>query len=362
MTFRSAIEAFTILDDPMVNGEAVVALLKSRGIAEASWKRIQGDEGHTDFVKAVIPGWRGKRRKFSGESNGKRAIDRNGQLGGCQNGSPDSMRDRPDGDRDGECDDSHKRTSGADYAPTLGVVGRLGGIGARPGLIGFVSDGDGAAAALTIALKLGDMNRRGDILDGDVIVATHICPDAPTQPHDPVPFMGSPVDTRTMNEHEIDPEMDAIISIDTTKGNRVVNHRGFAISPTVKEGWVLRVSEDLLGIMSITTGCPPVTFPVTTQDITPYGNGVFHVNSIMQPATATTAPVVGLAITTVTAVPGCGTGASHLPDVEEAARFTIEVAKAFGVGKCAFYDHEEFLKLVELYGPMNHLQTLGRVR
>ncbi|MGO0916215.1 DUF1177 family protein, partial [Clostridioides difficile] len=29
-------------------------------------------------------------------------------------------------------------------APTLGILGRLGGIGARPEVIGFVSDGDGA--------------------------------------------------------------------------------------------------------------------------------------------------------------------------------------------------------------------------
>jgi hypothetical protein len=26
----------------------------------------------------------------------------------------------------------------------------------------------------------------------------------------------------------------------------------------------------------------PATFPVTMQDITPYGNGIYHINSIMQ--------------------------------------------------------------------------------
>ena len=36
-------------------------------------------------------------------------------------------------------------------------------------------------------------------------MATHICPHAPTRPHDPVPFMDSPVDIATMNEYEVDP-------------------------------------------------------------------------------------------------------------------------------------------------------------
>ena len=84
-----------------------------------------------------------------------------------------------------------------------------------------------------------------------------------------VPFMGSPVNMEIMNRYEVDSGMDAILSIDTTKGNRVINHKGFAISPTVKEGYILRISEDLLEVMSIVTGKLPVTFPVTIQDITP---------------------------------------------------------------------------------------------
>lgn len=245
-------------------------------------------------------------------------------------------------------------------SPTLGVIGRLGGVGARPSRIGLVSDGDGAMAALAVAIKLATMQNKGDVLPGDVIVTTHVCPDSPIVPHDPVPFMGSHVDMSVMNAHEVDPQMDAILSIDTTKGNRVVNHRGFAISPTVKEGYILRVSEDLLNIMSIITGRLAVTFPVTTQDITPYGNGLYHLNSIMQPSTATPSPVVGIAITTETAVPGCATGASHVVDIEEVVRFVIEVAKSFGAGDCRFYEEQEFRRLVDLYGPMNHLQTLGK--
>ena len=58
-------------------------------------------------------------------------------------------------------------------------------------------------------------------------------------------------------------------------------------------------------------------------------------------------------------VPGCATGASHASDVEEAARFMLEAAKAFGRGQCKFYDEEEYARIQKLYGPMKHLQTLG---
>ena len=141
-----------------------------------------------------------------------------------------------------------------------------------------------------------------------------------------------------MNKYEVDERMEAILAIDTTKGNRVINCKGFAISPTLKDGYILRVSEDLLDIMQIVTGTLPVVFPITTQDITPYGNEIYHLNSIMQPATATNAPVVGVAITTEVPVPGCATGANHTVDIEMAVRFVVEVAKAYGEGKCSFYD------------------------
>lgn len=193
-----------------------------------------------------------------------------------------------------------------------------------------------------------------------MIVTTHICPDAPTQPHEPVDFMGSPVDILTMNRYEVVPEVDAILSIDTTKGNRVINHKGIAISPTVKEGYILRISEDLLRIMEMCTGQLPVTFPITMQDITPYGNDVYHINSILQPAVATSSPVVGLAITAQSAVPGCGTGASHEVDIALAVKVAVEVAKEYTRGTCSFYDEQEFAHLNKLYGSMKILQTMGR--
>ncbi|MCW4038538.1 MAG: DUF1177 domain-containing protein [Candidatus Bathyarchaeota archaeon] len=307
---KQVIEIYDLLDRATVKGQDVLDLLEKRGLEDLSLQKITEEKGSTDFIKIKIPGREGKTRR---------------------------------GD-----------------APTLGVVGRLGGVGARPERIGLVSDADGAVTALSCALKLADMKRSGDSLQGDVIVTTHICPNAPTQPHDPVPFMGSPVDMTIMNRHEVTREMDALLSIDTTKGNRIAKFKGFAITPTVKEGYILRVSEDLLDIMEVVTGRTPRVVPITLQDITPYGNDVYHVNSIMQPWIATDAPVVGVAITAEVPVPGCATGASNCVDIEVASRFCIEVAKAYGARECCFYDRAEFQRLVELYGSMSHLRGLSK--
>jgi Protein of unknown function (DUF1177) len=167
------------------------------------------------------------------------------------------------------------------------------------------------------------------------------------------------VDMATLNAEEVRPEMEAILTVDTTRGNRVVNHRGIAISPTVMQGWILRIAEDLLNIQQQVTGRMPVVLPITMQDITPYGNDLFHINSVLQPCVATRAPVVGVALTAEVAVPGSATGASHPGDIELAVRFCLEVAKAFGQGTCRFYDPEEWSRIQRRYGPMTRLQTLG---
>jgi hypothetical protein len=307
---KQVMEIYELLDSPKITGEDVAKLMKSRGLTDISVMTIKGEKGQTDFIKIRIPGTEGKQKVGS--------------------------------------------------APTLGVIGRLGGVGARPEMTGIVSDADGAITALSVALKLADMKTKGDELKGDVVVATHICPNSPITPHHLVPFMGSPVDIAVMNREEIDNSMDAVVSIDTTKGNCVAKWRGFAITPTVKEGWVLKVSDDLLTIMEITTGRLPRVCPITTQDITPYGTGIDHINSIMQPCTATDAPVLGVAITAETPVPGCATGASHVTDIEEASRFVLETAKAYGKGLCSFYDEEQWALIVRRYGPLKKLQTKGR--
>lgn len=310
MAMRQVLDAWDMLDTPRAGAKLVASRLSVRGLKSITTMRLGNEKLGTDFLKVVVPGTDGRQR------------------GGT--------------------------------APTLGIIGRLGGVGARPALIGLVSDADGAVVALASALKLADMAAESDALVGDVIITTHICPSAPTQPRHPVPFMGSPVDTAMLVRHEVDAAMDAILSVDTTRGNRIINRRGFAITPTVKEGFILPPADDLLDIMQHVTGQLPAVCPIATQDITPYGNGLRHINSILQPATACNVPVVGVALTAEATVPGPATGASQVVDIEAAVRFCLEVAKAFTGGRCRFHDADEFDRLQAIYGSMSHLSLLGK--
>ncbi|WP_211318339.1 DUF1177 domain-containing protein [Photobacterium sanctipauli] len=308
---KQVMDLFELLDSPNASGRIAQDYLCTLGANsdQIEINQLTSEKGKTDFIKVVIPGSEGK------------------LLGGS--------------------------------APTLGIIGRLGGIGARPDITSFVSDGDGALAALSAAAKIIKMANNGDNLKGDVIVTTHICPDAPTREHYPVPFMDSPITFEDTWAYEIDPRMDAIISIDTTKGNRIMNYRGIAISPTVCQGYILKVSDSVVNVVERTTGERANVFPLSVQDITPYGNDLYHINSILQPAVASDAPVIGVALSTAVPVAGCATGASHEVDIEQAARFSIEVARDFGQGICTFVDMKEFELMQSLYGSQKHFQTRG---
>lgn len=306
MSFKQVLDIYELLDEANVDGEKVAAWFLGQWSCNIEVTRVTSEKGHTDFVRLKVQGSQGK------------------TWGGT--------------------------------APTLGLIGRLGGIGARPERIGMVSDADGAIVALAAAAKLLTMASRGDVLPGDVVVATHICPNAPTMPHDPVPFMSSPMDMATMNKHEVSLDMDAILSIDTTKGNRLLNAKGVAITPTVKQGYILPVANDLIDLLQYATGKMALVLPLSLYDITPYGNGLPHINSILQPAVATAVPVVGVAITAEVAVPGCATGASHVPDLDAATRFCIEVAKGYGGGQLRFYDPDHLALALTQYGSLSRLQ------
>lgn len=113
MLFKQLIEAFDIIDSKNVNGNSVASYLKSiKQDADIQVYPLVGPKGSTDMLKIRIPGLHGK-------------------------------------------------TSGGN-APTIGLLGRLGGLGARPERIGYVSDGDGALVAIALAAKLLDMQNKGD--------------------------------------------------------------------------------------------------------------------------------------------------------------------------------------------------------
>ena len=300
---KQAIDAIELLSSAHVTGEAVAGRLRAAGRCDVTVTRLERDGAATEFLSIVIPG----------------------------------------------ADDS---------APQLGIVGRLGGIGARPAVTGLVSDSDGAVVAIAVAFKLMAMAAQGDVLPGTVRIRTHICARGHA-PQQPVPMMRSPFPMREMMAHEVDPRMDAILSVDTTRGNRLVNQRGVALTPVAKQGYLLRIPETMLDLLGWVSGELPLTLPLTTQDITPYENGLWHVNSLMQPAIATDAPVVGVALTAQTTVPGCATGVTNAVDADVAMRFCIEVAKVYGQGALKFYDEAEWAALQQRYGSLAHLQTVG---
>ena len=306
MVLKQILEILDILDNPKVKALEVKKLFNERGCQSISVESVEGEHGEVEFIKIILAGLNGKIK------------------GG--------------------------------NSPTINIVGQLGGIGAYPIMTGFVSDGDGALAALSAALKIVEMQSRECYLEGDVVVTTHICNTAPITPRKLVTFLDMPLPVDVLLKYLVDSQADAVLSIDTTKGNRILNQRGFAITPTVKEGYILKVSDDLLDIMSTVTGLLPAVIAISTQDITSYNNNLYHINSIMQPVTFTDSPVVGVAITAQTPVAGSATGATNFVDIEMAARFCIEVAKYYGAGKCKLFDNQEFEKLVSIYGSMKHLQ------
>jgi hypothetical protein len=317
MALSQVITAYDLLDSAIVMGNDVVDLFaryKSLGVVATS-TAVNDDQPNTDpswityFIKVLIPGTAGK-------------------------------------------------TQAGTY-PTLGVDGRSGSTGARPQEIGMVSDGDGPVCGLATALKLADMKSKGDDLLGDVIVTFHVSPQGYIDTSKTPPMMGLPVSNALMNSYEVDPAMDAILSVDASKANYLTKQRGFAISPTAMKGYLLKLSSDLVDIMESTTGRHAFTFPLAIQDITPYDNGISHFNSIMQPSVATSAPVVGVAITAESAVSGAALNANHETDLAEAVQFCLAVAKSFTAGTCAFYDPTEYATLVEKYGSLTIFQTEG---
>ncbi|MGE8640703.1 MAG: DUF1177 family protein, partial [Achromobacter sp.] len=118
---KQVIDTIELLSSAHITGEAVAQVLRDAGQCEVEVTRLERDGAATDFLSIVIPG-------------------------------------------------------ADDTAPQLGIVGRLGGIGARPAVTGLVSDSDGAVVAIAAALKLMAMARQGDVMPGTVRIRTHICP------------------------------------------------------------------------------------------------------------------------------------------------------------------------------------------
>ncbi|MCL2684216.1 MAG: DUF1177 family protein, partial [Synergistaceae bacterium] len=253
------------------------------------------------------------------------------------------------------------RSSGG-KAPTLDISASLVGVGSRPASTGLLGDGDAAVIVCAVGLKLLDMKKKGDQVEGDVVILMNITASAPTgkaEGHKPA-GIGCPVNFWLMKSKFVDKTADAIIDVNVTRSDRYCKKKGFAITPTVKEGWILKISEDALDVMERVTGEMPAIMPVTMQEVMPTRNGISFMNDIVALPYGVNIPCIGVALCQPIPVDPSGPGMTNLAEIEPAIRYCVEVAKDFGRGKFDFYNKEEFEKIVKLYGSMTHLQTFGK--
>ena len=107
MALKQVLDIIDLLDRPEIKGPEIADLFSSRGLGGMQAESVETERGSTTFLKLTIPGSEGR--------------------------------------------------SAGGGAPTMGIIGFLGGVGARPEVVGLVSDGDGAVTALSAGLKLVDM-------------------------------------------------------------------------------------------------------------------------------------------------------------------------------------------------------------
>jgi Protein of unknown function (DUF1177) len=305
MLMHEIITAWDWIDRPDASGQRIAGYFAEHLSVTPEVTRLQDGNYNTEVIKWVIPG-----------SSGKSA-------GGT--------------------------------APTLAISGRLGGVGARPRYTGTVSDADGAVVAIATALKLSNAIQLGEPTAGDVHITTHICPAAPVRDIPVRGQMNSPVPAELLLRYEAPASADALLSVDTTRGHRIINHTGIAITPTLVDGYLLRVSDDLLTTYTDVTNELPNVLPITMQDIMPSDAGIYRINSIMAPGNVFDGPVVGLATVSEGLVFGTATSAAPPATLETAARFCVEVARRYGEGRISFYDVEEHGRILERFGRMRHL-------
>lgn len=291
--------AYDLLSRYDSKSAAVLALLRKNGLEHVSINRAEVEGGHSDFLRILIPG-------FAGKSAGK-------------------------------------------SAPTIGVIGRLSGIKLQNQPLSLVSDADSAIAAIALALNLAALRQSGNGPMGDVIITTQLALQSSSAAHFPAALTASPVGTDAALRMEVDAEMDAVISISVARATNWVNNDGIAITPTVKGKLILPPSDKLLYLMETITGRRPVVFPLTSYDLTPVGNGLYHANTMMQPALVTDSPVVGVALTSANLVPGITPRHNALIDVEQAIRFVLEVILGFTAGEISLYNQEEFNRAEDIF-------------
>ncbi len=295
----SVLEILDVMTDPVAGVDAVLARFPAIKM-DIKREVVSNEKGSTEFVKILIPGTRGK--SSQGDTR------------------------------------------------TLGVIGSLGAIRVPGENQAMVSDADGCLGALAVALEFARMAAKGQRLASDVVISTHICTQGREEPHDPYPFVMTPLPSPQKHPRLVDPRMDGILAVETCKSNKLISHKGFAITHVAKEGLLLRLHSDLIHIMEMVTGELPVIFPVSQQDLTPYDTGIHHVCGMMLGNLFTDAPVIGVPLVTQAQTWPAWTNVTDPYVLEKTGRFCIDVATRFGLGTCEFFYEDDFVKMKKLFG------------
>ena len=230
------------------------------------------------------------------------------------------------------------------------ILGRLGAI--QTGEKGLVSDADGAVVSLTTLLELLNLREKGIELKLDVSFATNLSTTARLIPHSPFKFMVPPVGLDEALKVEVDPQATTVLSIDSTKGNRLAKYDDFALTHVIKDGYILKLSDEVLDIYNRVTEHEVYMVPLTSGDLTPLDVNVYHISTLISPWLYTSAPVVGLATVSPRAIPGYETGVMNLNMLEHASRFCLEFLKYMEKGG-SVYNEEELRELERRFGPSN---------
>ncbi|QGR19573.1 DUF1177 family protein [Stygiolobus azoricus] len=234
---------------------------------------------------------------------------------------------------------------------TIEVLGRLGSI-QLSNSIGLVSDADGAIVSLTVLMEILNLYENGFDIPVNVTVITNLSTNARLIPHQPFYFMIPLIGLEEAMKYEVDKNSDTLISIDSTKGNKTAKFKDFAITHVVKEGYILRVVDEIIDIYTRVTGHEPYFVPLTTGDLTPLSFNVYHISTLISPWMYTNAAVLGVATVSTYPIPGYVTGVMDITMLEHASRFIVELIKYLDNERLIYYDNE-LKELKEKIGESN---------
>ncbi|MEM0165758.1 MAG: DUF1177 domain-containing protein [Saccharolobus sp.] len=232
------------------------------------------------------------------------------------------------------------------------VLGRLGAIQMQGINKGLVSDADGAIVTLATILELINLMEKGIYLEVDVSLITNISLRAKLIPHKPFDFMVPQIGLDEALKEEVDPKANLILSIDSTKGNRIAKFDDFAITHVIKNGYILKVSDEVIDIYNRVTGHEVYIIPLTTGDLVPLDFNIYHISTLVTPWLYTESPVIGIGTVSKQVIPGYVTGVINWEMLEHASRFCLEMLKFVEQGG-KVYDEAELEELERKIGKSN---------